>query len=68
MQYLIVEKIMLQGDECDYFKDDVVTADDVGKDNIERYLRLGYIKPLEQPSKNKPPPNFKKPPKEGGDA
>ncbi|MDR1703597.1 MAG: hypothetical protein LBS19_02780 [Clostridiales bacterium] len=48
--YVVVKRAALQSGERTFSKDNIITAYDVGHENIERYLKKGYIKPLKEKS------------------
>ena len=44
--YLITKNVNLLAGDKKFQKDRIITADDVGQKNIERYLKKGYIKDI----------------------
>jgi len=46
IQYLAIKKVTLRANGKEFRKDAVITADDVGQDNIKRYIARGYVKPI----------------------
>ena len=43
-RYLVIRRVNLHVDTKVFRKDAIITIEDVGQDNIDRYLRRGYIK------------------------